>query len=140
MLIANRINIVEHGCLVGTLCNELAKLEHSAKTDAARLFTLFRSWLGRQFAALGLEADADRLAVHVLMRCQGGATLATAFRDERFIRREVFDMEAWLKSGFNGGVFLLAGSLHPTAGGLILAHGESREPIEARVMADPFLA
>lgn len=87
-----------HGCPVGTLCNELAKLDHVAKDDAACLFTVFRDWLTRQFAALGREADAEARALHILMRSQGVATLATAFRDEDFIRREVADMEAWLQA------------------------------------------
>lgn len=96
MLIANRAGIMAHGCPVGTLCNELAKLDHVAKADAGRLFALFRDWLAGQFAALGREADAPALALHLLMRSQGVATLAAALRDERFIRREVADMAAWL--------------------------------------------
>ena len=96
ILVANRTQIMAHGCPVGTLCNELAKLDHAAKDDAAGLFFLFRGWLARQFTALGREADADALALHMLMRSQGIAVLATAFRDEDFIRREVADMEAWL--------------------------------------------
>ncbi|MCA1405770.1 TetR family transcriptional regulator [Ensifer sp. IC3342] len=96
ILIANRTKIMAHGCPVGTLCNELAKLDHTAKDRAASLFTLFRDWLRRQFVKLGREEDADALALHVLMRSQGVAALAAAFRDEEFIRREVADMEAWL--------------------------------------------
>ncbi|SFK10183.1 TetR/AcrR family transcriptional regulator [Methylocapsa palsarum] len=98
ILITNRTRIMAHGCPVGTLCNELAKLDHAAKEDAARLFSLFRDWLARQFAMLGREADADALALHLLMRSQGVAVLATAFRDEAFIYREVSDMEAWLQT------------------------------------------
>jgi TetR/AcrR family transcriptional regulator, transcriptional repressor for nem operon len=96
ILIANRAKIMAYGCPVGTLCNELAKLDHVAKDDAAGLFALFRDWLSRQFAALGRETDADALALHVLMRSQGVATLATAFQDVDFIRAEVADLEAWL--------------------------------------------
>ena len=98
ILIANRTTIMAHGCPVGTLCNELAKLDHVAKDDAGRLFSLFRDWLSRQFEGLGRGDDADALALHLLMRSQGVATLATAFRDEGFIRREVADMEAWLQA------------------------------------------
>lgn len=98
ILIMNREKIEAHGCPVGTLCNELAKLDHAAKRDATRLFTLFREWLVRQFRAVRREADADALALHVLMRSQGVATLATAFHDEGFIRHEVEDMEAWLEA------------------------------------------
>lgn len=95
ILIANRASIMAHGCPVGTLCNELAKLDHAAQGDAAALFTLFRNWLARQFAALGRTADADGLAMHLLMRSQGVATLATAFRDQAFVAREVAAMGDW---------------------------------------------
>jgi len=96
MLIANRAAIMRHGCPVGTLCSEMAKLDHAAQADSARLFTLFRDWLARHFAALGREADAPALALHLLMRSQGIVALATAMRDEGFIEREVADAEAWL--------------------------------------------
>lgn len=96
ILIMNRSKIMAHGCPVGTLSNELAKLDHVAKDDAVKLFSLFRDWLARQFAALGRKADADALALHILVRSQGVATLAAAFRDEDFVRREVADMNAWL--------------------------------------------
>ena len=98
MLIANRTQIMAHGCPVGTLCNELAKLDHAAKGSAVQVFFLFRDWLARQFAALGREADSEALALHILMRSQGVAALATAFGDQDFIRREVADMEAWLQA------------------------------------------
>src|SRR3990167_4031042 len=96
ILIANRAKIMLYGCPVGTLCHELAKLDHGAQRKAGKLFILFRDWLTRQFAALGSKGDADALAMHLLARSQGVATLATAFRDENFIRREVDDMCAWL--------------------------------------------
>jgi TetR/AcrR family transcriptional repressor of nem operon len=96
MLIANRTDIKRYGCPVGTLCTELAKLGHAAKDDAKALFTLFRVWLRRQFELLGRKTDADALAMHLLMRSQGVATLATAFHDEAFMRHEVQQMHAWL--------------------------------------------
>ena len=98
ILIANRSRIMRHGCPVGTLCNELAKLEHGAHGRAADIFALFRDWLAAQFVAMGRAADAKALALHVLMRSQGVATLAAAFRDEAFIDREVDTMQAWLQA------------------------------------------
>ena len=96
ILIMNQAKIMAHGCPVGTLCNELAKLDHVAKNRAAELFTLFRGWLSRQFRDIGHDTGADELAMHILMRSQGVAALATAFRDEAFVRREVEDMCQWL--------------------------------------------
>lgn len=96
ILIVNRTKIIGHGCPVGTLCTELSKLDHPAAMASTGLFTLFRDWLKLQFVALGRADEADALALHALMRSQGVATLATAFKDEAFIRREVADLKAWL--------------------------------------------
>ena len=98
ILITNKTNIKLYGCPVGTLCTELAKLNHASEEDANRLFTLFRSWLRKQFRLLGRKADADELALHLLARSQGVATLANAFHDEKFIKREVKQMCDWLRS------------------------------------------
>ena len=47
--------------------------------------------------------------------------------------------KAWIKQGFDDGVFVMVGSLKPNAGGGLLATGASRAEIEARVAADPFV-
>ncbi len=47
---------------------------------------------------------------------------------------------AWIKRGFDDGVFLLVGKLQPDAGGAILTSNEEREALEARVADDPFVA
>ncbi|MBL8833073.1 MAG: hypothetical protein JNL71_11845 [Rhodospirillales bacterium] len=46
----------------------------------------------------------------------------------------------WIKRGFEEGVFLMAGSLQPGAGGAILAYNATPAEIDARVQADPFVA
>lgn len=98
MLVRNRKNIQRYGCPVGTLCAELAKLEHPAQGEAGMIFGQFRVWLRDQFKALGHRADADALALHLLSRSQGIASLANAFHDEAFIRREVELIHAWLST------------------------------------------
>lgn len=98
MLVNNRENIQRHGCPVGTLCTELAKLKHPSRDDAGMIFSQFRAWLRTQFDAMGLADEADRLAMHLLSRSQGIATLANAFDDEAFIRQEVALLEAWISS------------------------------------------
>jgi TetR/AcrR family transcriptional repressor of nem operon len=95
ILIGNRAKIKRYGCPVGTLCTELAKLNHASQAEANKLFTLFRTWLRRQFTLLGCK-DADALAMHLLARSQGVATLANAFHDEKFIKQEVKQMDDWL--------------------------------------------
>ncbi|PZN97896.1 MAG: hypothetical protein DCF30_15395 [Hyphomicrobiales bacterium] len=46
----------------------------------------------------------------------------------------------WIRDGFDNGVFLMTGSLKPGLGGIVLAHGMTRDEIEARVKEDPFVA
>jgi len=96
--IANQAEIMLFGCPVGTLCAELAKLNHASQAEANKLFTLFRTWLRKQFTLLGCAADADALAMHLLARSQGVAALANAFHDEDFIKQEVGQMCDWLRS------------------------------------------
>lgn len=98
ILIMNRAKIKRYGCPVGSLCTELAKLNHTSQAEANELFTLFRTWLRRQFTLLGRKADADELAMHLLVLSQGVATLSNAFHDEKFIRQEVKRMEEWLET------------------------------------------
>jgi len=98
LMIANRADIKLYGCPVGTLCAELTKLNHASREEASKLFTLFRSWLREQFAALGRKADADELAMQLLALSQGIATLASAFHDEKYIKREVSRLDDWLRS------------------------------------------
>jgi AcrR family transcriptional regulator len=96
ILVTNQADIKRYGCPLGTLSSELAKLNHQAQGEAKALFTLFRSWLRRQFEELGHEAEADALALHVLAASQGIATLANAYRDDAFVRREVEALFGWL--------------------------------------------
>lgn len=96
IMVMNRAKIKRFGCPVGTLTMELTKLNHQAQEDANKLFTLFRTWLKRQFEQLGCQHDADTLAMRLLARSQGIATLASAFNDEAFIQQEVNELNKWL--------------------------------------------
>lgn len=97
LMVLNRAKIKRYGCPVGTLTSELTKLNHSAQEDANKLFSLFRSWLKKQFQELGHKKDADELAMSLLARSQGIATLASAFNDEKFIKQEVKSLNQWLE-------------------------------------------
>ncbi|GBF38812.1 YciI family protein [Leptospira johnsonii] len=46
----------------------------------------------------------------------------------------------WIKNGFEDGHFILVGSLKPGLGGAILVQNISREDLEERISADPFVA
>lgn len=46
---------------------------------------------------------------------------------------------AWIKHGFDDGVFLLVGSLQPNLGGGIIVHNTSLSDLQGRVNDDPFV-
>ena len=48
--------------------------------------------------------------------------------------------KAWIKRGFDDGVFLLVGSLQPNLGGGIVAHHITLADLQARLNDDPFVA
>jgi len=96
ILVHNLADIRLYGCPVGSLTTELAKLGHGSRDEANALFTLFREWLREQFREMGCGKASDALAMHLLGRSQGVATLAAAFQDDAFVRSEVRQMQAWL--------------------------------------------
>ena len=98
ILLVNEAKIRAYGCPLGTLFSELSKLDHAGEDGARRLFDLFRIWLRRQFEQMGRTQDADDLAMHILARSQGVATLANAYPHERFLEQEVQLMLAWLEA------------------------------------------
>jgi len=48
--------------------------------------------------------------------------------------------KAWIKRGFDDGVFLLVGGLQPNVGGGIVAHNTTLADLQGRVNDDPFVA
>ncbi|MEV6618841.1 hypothetical protein AB0N31_34290 [Streptomyces sp. NPDC051051] len=99
IVVTNQSGIENHGCPVGTLTNEPAKLGHPSRAHAVGVFEVFRAWLREQFEELG-AADADDLALHVLTSSQGAATLSNAFHDRAFVRREVDRLNVSLAQPF----------------------------------------
>ena len=63
------------------------------------------------------------------------------FSDKRALAAQFMEgHNAWIRRGFEDGVFLLTGSLQPRLGGGILAHNTSLPDLQTRVRDDPFVA
>ncbi|WP_338353181.1 TetR/AcrR family transcriptional regulator [Thalassolituus oleivorans] len=98
ILVVNKAKITRYGCPVGTLCTELTKLNHPAQSHSNKLFSLFRTWLCRQFEQLNRINDADEFAMHLLSFSQGVASISNAFQDEAFIHKEISRINTWVDS------------------------------------------
>ncbi len=94
--IRHQDNIKEHGCPIGSLCNELAKVSHALLEDANEMLTVMREWLTAQFKELGLGRDSRQMAMHLLARAQGSALITNTFDDPAFLRQEVKRLKQWL--------------------------------------------
>ena len=62
------------------------------------------------------------------------------FSDNKAQAGEFMDgHKAWIKQGFDDGVFLLSGSLQPSSGGAVVAHDTSLAELQHRINNDPFV-
>lgn len=46
---------------------------------------------------------------------------------------------AWVKNGFDQGVFLFAGTIQPSLGGVIIAVGITKQALDDMINTDPFV-
>lgn len=46
----------------------------------------------------------------------------------------------WIKNGLGKGIFLLTGSIRPGLGGVVLAHGVSKQTLIEIINEDPFVS
>ncbi len=88
--------VVEHGCPVGSLCQELDK-ERSTLSDQADLIVrAMLDWVSVQFQLLGVP-DAEGRARHFLVTLQGASMMAHTLQDVRFIKEEGAHLRAWIE-------------------------------------------
>jgi uncharacterized protein YciI len=66
----------------------------------------------------------------VLLRFSANQDQAGSYMDEH---------KAWIKRGFDDGIFLMAGGLQPSQGGGIIAHNTTLGDLQDRLNDDPFV-
>ncbi|GHC58705.1 TetR/AcrR family transcriptional regulator [Neogemmobacter tilapiae] len=99
ILTVNEAKIMAHGCPVGGLCQELARLNHAAQPGAQAIAGLFIDWLAAQ---LVLAGGREELARHLFGRAQGVAALANITGDKALMQAEVKALHLWLDEVLNG--------------------------------------
>lgn len=88
--------VTRYGCPMGSLNTELAKVQPELKKISKAQFDVFRKWLKKQFKRLQPNADAEALAMHLLVHTQGIATMANIYGDKKLISRELALINDWL--------------------------------------------
>jgi AcrR family transcriptional regulator len=97
--IRNEAEVLHYGCPIGSLSTELAK-QQDQELAAAKLTAVFnvkREWCVKQFTALGLEQQADDLAMDLLARMQGVILMANVYNDSKFLHRAIREIEDWVR-------------------------------------------
>lgn len=91
-------NVLHYGCPMGSLNSELGKTQPEQQKISKMQFDVFRSWLQKQFRLLLPDADAEALTMHLLVRTQGFALMASIYGDRKLVKREIASLNAWLDS------------------------------------------
>jgi TetR/AcrR family transcriptional repressor of nem operon len=94
ILSVNEAKIMAHGCPVGGLCQELARLNHPLQPGAEAVARLCIDWLAQQFMALGKTGLP--LALHLFGRSQGLAALGNITKEAAVLRSEITALHRWL--------------------------------------------
>ena len=90
-----------------------------------------RGSLTRTLRTSHFPAAEDTYSMHILLlKFTANRSAAGQFMEQH---------KAWIKRGFDDGVFLLVGSLEPELGGGIFAHNTTSESLRQRVAEDPFV-
>ncbi|HVW32311.1 MAG TPA: TetR/AcrR family transcriptional regulator [Acidimicrobiia bacterium] len=98
MTVENRASLAEHGCPIGSLCQELHKQGGPLAEQASELLSEWLDWLEAQFRALKKGKESPRLAAHLLSATQGASLLAHSFGDPRYVVAEAGLLEQWIRA------------------------------------------
>lgn len=96
ILLNEQDKVIEYGCPMGSMCSELAKLQHFLREDASTMIEIFRVWLEQQFSLLGYSKEARAMSLHLLSRTQGINVIANAYQDDAFLRHEIDQLSQWV--------------------------------------------
>ncbi len=88
--------IVDSGCPVGGLCQELAKQGGSLADGAAKLMSDTLLWVEKQFAAMGMKDASRNLAIQFVAMIQGNALLTHTFKDPKILVQLKATVSVWL--------------------------------------------
>jgi AcrR family transcriptional regulator len=94
-VVSNRSTLAEHGCPVGSLCQEMGKDSEPGREAVNRALIVRAQWAARQFHLMGRK-DAKDLGVALIGAVQGIILMANAVHDPDVIARQIPHVRQWL--------------------------------------------
>ena len=90
------LNISRFGCPIGSLNNELGKIQPELKAVTIRQMDIFKAWLIGQFQEFAPQQNAEDLTLHLLTLSQGMSTMAYIYGDPSLITSEADKADQWI--------------------------------------------
>lgn len=94
-VLSRRDKTAEHGCPVGSLCQELDKNRSNLSQQADAILALQVAWSAQQFELMG-RADSQDLGQYFVASVAGAALLASALNDQSVVENQVKQLRIWL--------------------------------------------
>ncbi len=88
--------IAEHGCPIGSLCQELDKERQPIARKADGLLEWQLKWITDQFRLMG-QTKTDQLGIQLTSALQGCCVLANALNDPKIVELEMGRLKSWIK-------------------------------------------
>ena len=96
-VIESRDSLAQHGCPIGSLCQEINKDDSKARARVNQGIILRAQWVSEQFRSMG-RVDAQELGVWLIGSVQGVTLMANALRDPGVVDRQISQLKAWIQA------------------------------------------
>lgn len=96
ILLNNEKDVLRYGCPMGSLNVELSKTQLIQQSKSTEMFTIFLDWLKKQFLELGYGRSSRDQALSLLARTQGVGLVSNVYKDPRFLRKELKQLQQWV--------------------------------------------
>ncbi len=93
---ATRDDLARHGCPVGAMCGELARVEPGLQPQAFAVMAALQRWVHGQFARVLPAPAAQACTEQLLCMIQGASAMAHASGDAQLVSRQMTLARQWV--------------------------------------------
>lgn len=96
-MMKDSVTIAEHGCAIGSLCQELDKTPSDLSESANKCIKEHINWASKQFKDMGFK-EAEDMGVEFVARIQGIMLLGNVLREPKLIKKQLRSTCEWIGS------------------------------------------
>jgi TetR/AcrR family transcriptional regulator, transcriptional repressor for nem operon len=95
---STRDDLARHGCPIGSLCGELARVEPALQPHALSVMQALQAWVQGRFEQTMPAQAAQACAEQLLCMIQGASAMAQATGDAQLVLRQMALARQWLST------------------------------------------